>query len=87
VSPCDPSWGGLFWVNVLSFIPDGFLMKSLKWIGLLTLVSCFFVIGCGGSGGGTAGDADEIAAYAAQNPSEDDSLDPDADAVDTDTAE
>ncbi len=36
-------------------------MKSFKWIGLLTLVSCFFVIGCGGHSGGTAADADDIA--------------------------
>jgi hypothetical protein len=41
-------------------------MKSLKWIGFLTLVSCFLVIGCGR--GSDAPDQDSIAAYVAAHP-------------------
>jgi hypothetical protein len=52
-------------------------MKSFKWLGLLAVVTCSFVIGCGGSAGPTpVADQDDLAAYVAENPDSDEGLEP-----------
>jgi hypothetical protein len=58
-------------------------MKSFKWIGFLTLLSCLFVIGCDGGGTATesAAEQDEIAAWAAAHPDGEDGLEPEEEDV------
>jgi hypothetical protein len=61
-------------------------MKSFKWIGFLTLLSCLFFIGCDGAGTATesAAEQDEIAAWAAAHPDEEEGLEPEAEVLDAD---
>ena len=55
-------------------------MKSFKWICFLTLVSCFFHVGCGGGSTAPVGTGSELEAYVAANPDSGEDLDAEVEA-------
>ena len=59
-------------------------MKSFKWIGFVALLSCSFVLGCGGGGTAPVADEGEVADFVADNPDiVDDTLEPEEEVVGT----